>query len=198
MTLRLAFFAVFAFFCGAIPMAYWVGKRFKNIDIREHGSGNVGSTNAFRVLGRGPGLFVFVFDFAKGYLPVFLFTGDLGADPSNAVGALLVGLAAMLGHIFSPFLGFKGGKGVATGAGVLAALYPLLFVLTMLVWLATFLFSRTVSISSLTALFSLVIFSFFLQPSRWVTLFLCFFFLLILWTHRSNLQRLFSGQEKSL
>src|SRR3989338_8540646 len=149
--------SVLAFFLGSIPTAYLAGRIFKGIDIRQHGSGNVGATNALRVMGKKIGALVFFIDFIKGFLPVFLlskFTTGLTPDPREA--GLWLGVAAISGHVFTPFLGFKGGKGIATGAGVLLGVFPLLFFCVLFVWISVFVTTRIVSISSLTSLVCLV------------------------------------------
>lgn len=185
---------VLAYFLGSIPTAYLVG-RLKGVDIRKQGSGNVGATNAFRVLGKGPGIAVFAVDFFKGAIPVWLFkfsqTGHLA--PSSTL--LLVGLAALLGHVFTPFLGFKGGKGVATGAGLLTAGFPALFGISLLVWLTVFFSTRIVSISSLCAAVALAVSGFVLGyqlRTCWMFTGIAAF---IFWTHRANIGRLLKGEE---
>ena len=125
--LVILFWAI-AFLAGSTPTAYLAGRSFKRIDIRQYGSGNVGATNAFRVLGKKIGAFVFIIDFLKGSLPVFFLPLLLPAnhlDPKEA--GLWIGTGAIAGHVFTPFLGFKGGKGIATGAGVLCGAFPFLF-----------------------------------------------------------------------
>ncbi len=187
-------YLVMAYFLGSIPTAYLAGK-IKGIDIRQHGSGNVGATNAFRVLGRGTGIAVFVLDCLKGALPVWLFkASSVGAlAPSSTV--LAVGLAALLGHVFTPFLGFKGGKGIATGAGVLLAGFPGLFLIAMAVWVLLFQFTRIVSISSLGAAVALTVASFVLGYNLKTCLMAAGLTAFIFWTHRSNISRLVRGEE---
>lgn len=191
-------FALFAFLLGSFPTAYWAGRRFKNIDIRQHGSGNVGATNAFRVLGKKVGALVFFCDFLKGALPTFFYILASSQQPPYAPLILGVGLCAILGHIFTPFLNFKGGKGIATGAGVIFASFPLLFVAFLLVWAVTFLIWRIVSVSSLAALFSVVVLSVFLQLGRISISLFFILFLLVAWSHRENLKRLRRGEEKPI
>lgn len=188
-----------AFFIGAIPTAYLVGRHFKKIDIREHGSGNVGATNAFRILGKAPGIFVFVVDFSKGYLPTLFYLGLFGpADSSRAMGqGLWLGLAAILGHVFTPFLRFKGGKGIATGAGVLLACSGPYFLVAVEVWVLTLLVTRVVAISSLSAMASLVILGFIRKEPTPVEGYFVLGMLLALWTHRSNLRQFFKSGSKA-
>ena len=189
-----ALFCVFAFFLGSFPTAYWIGK-LRGVDIREHGSGNVGATNAFRVLGRGPGGLVFLLDFLKGALPVFWFSVSPVPvfDPS---APLWVGLAAILGHVFTPFLRFKGGKGIATGAGVLLGWWPPFFFIGAGAWAVIFYFTRIVSVSSMGAAALLLLASFFLRPTPGVVVFFLLMAVFVFWTHRSNIRRLFKGEER--
>ena len=195
MTLPLPVFFIFAFFMGSLPNAYLAGRLLKNIDIRQHGSGNVGATNVFRVLGKGPGFAVFFLDFVKGALPVALFLSFFPEALHRELLALGVGLAAVLGHMFTPFLGFRGGKGVAAGAGAVCASFPPLFAVTLAVWLLTFFFFRIVSVSSILAVSALFISGLLTrQPPEIVAAFFGML-LLVLWSHRSNLKKLKAGQE---
>jgi glycerol-3-phosphate acyltransferase PlsY len=184
---------IFAFLMGCIPTAYWVGKAVKNRDIRQHGSGNVGATNAFRVFGRGAGLLVLLIDLLKGAVPVY---AVLGKQPP--IYLLMVGSTAVLGHVFNPFLGFKGGKGVATASGVLLAVYPGLFGVTAIVWGLSFFVSRIVSLSSLLAVTALCLASFIWVADGTVRSFFFAIAGLIFWTHRSNIGRLLRGKEEKL
>ncbi len=192
-------FILIAFFIGSIPTAYWAGKYLKNLDIRKYGSGNVGATNAFRVLGKTQGIMVLIIDFLKGFLPASLLPQflPLGVN-APAEAAAWIGFGAILGHIFNPFLGLRGGKGVATGAGVIGAIFPWLLGLVLTVWIVSFLITRIVSISSLLAIASLSLFTVFLkQPPSSIVFFLTLF-ILSLWTHRENISRLISGRENKL
>lgn len=185
-----------AFLLGSFPTAYIVAKKIKGIDIRQHGSGNVGATNAFRVLGKKWGIFVFAVDFFKGALPVILAKLCLSIDATLLGGvALLIGVCAILGHIFSPFLGFRGGKGVATGAGVLLTSFPALFFISALVWYTTFKLFRMVSLSSLIALLSMFILSLFVTSDHLAQGLFLALLILISWSHRSNIQRILRGEE---
>ena len=190
------FYFIFAFFLGSIPTAFWAGKILKGMDIREFGSGNVGATNAFRVLGKGIGSFVFIFDFLKGVTPIYLFSYMNPA--AQSISPLLVGLAAILGHVFTPFLGFRGGKGIATGAGVLLASYPVFFLIAIAVWIAAFKLTKIVSLSSLLAVVALLISAIFGSPDNKVRLFFLGMTLFVFWTHRSNIIRLKKGEERPI
>lgn len=190
-------FVFIGFFVGSFPTAFVVAKKLSGVDIRKEGSGNVGATNTFRVLGKGPGIFVFVVDFLKGFLPVFVYARIAAPTHLHDEKLLLVGSVAILGHVFTPFLGFKGGKGVATGAGVLCAALPIVFVFSLVTWLITFLITRVVSISSLVALGVLSVASLALGKGWSITGILLGFQIFIVWTHRSNISRLRSGQENT-
>ena len=186
---------VLAYFLGSFPTAFIAGRLVKNIDIRKFGSGNVGTTNAFRVLGKGPGTVVFILDLLKGALPIWLFKASAVGHFADSTTVLSIGLAALLGHVFTPFLGFKGGKGVATGAGVLVAGFPPLGGIVILVWVIGFLWTRTVSISSLGAAMALSISSFVLGYNLKTGLVFVGLTAFIFWTHRSNIGRILRGEE---
>lgn len=191
--------AIAAYLLGAIPTAYIFGRLLKGLDIRQHGSGNMGATNAFRVLGKGPGIAVLLIDIVKGIIPVAVISPALGvADP---LGLVIVGLIAVAGHNWTCFLQFKGGKGIATSLGVLigltleiSGLRPVLLG-TVGVWLVLFLAFGYVSLASLAAAIALPIFAIMCNaPFAVISLaiFLCVFIVL---RHRSNLGRLLKGQE---
>jgi acyl phosphate:glycerol-3-phosphate acyltransferase len=190
-------FFVAAFLLGALPNAYLAGKLLKGIDIRQHGSGNIGATNVFRVLGRGPGLAVFALDFLKGAIPAFLFSRFFPEADPLALWQLAAGMAAVLGHMFTPFLGFKGGKGVATGAGAIAASFPILFIVATAAWLVSFQFWKTVSLSSLLAASALFIMAMYTQPDPLTKRVFVGILLLVFWSHRANIQRLRQGTESN-
>jgi glycerol-3-phosphate acyltransferase PlsY len=187
------FFAALAFLSGATPTAYWTARRLRGIDIREHGSGNAGATNVTRVLGKGPGYFVFAVDFLKGFLPVLIYRFSYSFP--TELQLLGIGVFAVLGHVFTPWLGFRGGKGVATGAGILAAAVPLNFALATVLWILCFLTTRTVSISSLAAALALPVSGVVLRQPTALIAGLGALFLFVLWTHRSNLARLLQKKE---
>lgn len=187
---------VAAFFCGAIPTAFIIAKKAKGIDIRQHGSSNVGATNAFRVLGKKMGALVFALDLLKGYLPAKLLS--LYFFNNRPELALWIGLGAVLGHVFTPFLSFKGGKGIATGAGALLAAYPLIFLWALLAWVLVFAVTKIVSISSLAAILSLVLWGKHYQVPDASMAFFVLAAVFLVWTHRSNIQRLLKGEEKKV
>lgn len=188
---------VLSYVSGSVPAAYLAGK-WSGVDLRAHGSGNLGATNVLRVLGAKIGITVFLVDIAKGALPVWFLpplTGATGdARTWIAVGC---GVAAIIGHIRPLFLGFrKGGKGVATACGVFLALAPLQTLLTLLVFAAVVFASGYVSLSSLTSAIALPVFLAVSvgpqSPLFSVSLLTGAF---VFWTHRANIDRLAKGTE---
>lgn len=182
---------LFAFFVGAIPFGYILGLA-KGIDIRKHGSGNVGATNVARVLGKKYGVAVYILDFLKGFIPTFLAVNYFGTDSWLTA---LVGLAAVAGHMFSPFLGFKGGKGVATASGVLFGISPLLGLVVLALWFAVFKASGYVSLGSMVAALGAIYLVGMLGYPFPVKFLVTVTAVLILVKHKSNLERLMEGRE---
>lgn len=184
---------VASYFIGAIPNSYLAGKLFKGIDLREHGSGNLGASNVWRTLGPKVAVPVGILDAAKGAIPV-LFIAPLASDAR--LFALACGIMAVLGHVYSIFVGFKGGKGVATASGVMMALTPLAVLVTMVVWLVLI---RTTGFSSVASMVSAAILplaAWLLHPADrdlvWVQALVA---LAIIWLHRANIRRLLAGTE---
>lgn len=182
-----------AFWVGALPFGYWAA-RLRGIDIRKVGSGNIGATNVFRALGAKVGLTVLLLDALKGWLPTWIVVRS-GADD---VSAILVGVAAILGHTFSPLVGFKGGKGIATGLGALLAASPLTVAVAFPVWLIAFLLTRWVSLGSVLAAATVPIAAYFWGHSLPAVGILTAASLLVIWKHRSNLWRILHGVEPKL
>jgi len=189
--LLLIIIVVLAYLCGAIPTGVMLTKRL-GLDIRTMGSGNVGATNVARSAGKKVGLFTLLGDIVKGLVPVLIVRFfDLG-ETALACAAV----AALLGHVFSPFLEFSGGKGVATGLGVLLGVAPLVILLALVFFIATFAVSRIVSLSSLvaTAVTPLLLWWFAYPHARiYAGLFIA---LLIIIRHHENIVRLLNGQEQ--
>lgn len=193
--------ALASYLVGSVPTGYLVG-RAKGVDLRKEGSGNIGATNALRVLGKKLGYFVFAADVFKGALAVLLANFVAGRlAPEHAVTfQITAAVFALLGHNFPVWLGFKGGKGIATSAGIMIALYPLVFPFGVLIWLILFYTTRYVSIASIAGSLSLPIGSAILSAlgkSDWrltaVATLMC---MLAVWRHKSNIQRLLAGTEK--
>ena len=178
-----------SYFLGSIPFAYIGGKLFAGINIMEHGSGNVGATNTVRVLGFKIGIPVFVCDAAKGF-----FAAWLGALTMGALGASLCGTIAIIGHTFSPFIHFKGGKGVATAAGVILCLDPRVFIIGIALWVVIGFLTDYVSVASICACLSCIVTSlFFCELSEQILI--CVMAFYIVYKHKTNLKRLYNGTE---
>jgi glycerol-3-phosphate acyltransferase PlsY len=201
--LAYALVALGAYLLGSIPTGYLMA-RAKGIDIRTVGSGNIGATNAFRVLGKGPGVFVLLVDAAKGCVAVVLaaLAGPLLAGvPSERVNEVsevfqvIAGLGAILGHNFTCWLKFKGGKGVATSAGVLLALLPKALGIAFGAWVVAFALSRYVSLASITAAVTLPVATWLFGYSRMLTTVSAIIGVLTIYRHRGNIQRLLAGTE---
>jgi glycerol-3-phosphate acyltransferase PlsY len=195
-----------SYLIGSIPTAYIFGRVLKGVDIRRFGSGNVGATNAMRLLGKSVGITVLVLDILKGFLAVFLLGNILEEKTLLPHEPLLIalGIAAICGHNWTVFLNFKGGKGIATTLGVLIAFavnipgLNLILSLVILTWILIFAVSRIVSLSSIIAAISLPIYmALFKQPV--FMLYACMLLsIFIIFRHKSNLARLFKGEEKRL
>ncbi len=186
---------ILAYALGAIPSSLWVGRMVYGVDLRQKGSGNLGATNTFRVLGWKAALPVVLVDALKGYVPVAFFPMLSGTEGS--LWLLAFGAAAILGHIFSFWVGFRGGKGVATSAGVILALAPWALLISFGVWLVATLVSRYVSLGSILAALSLPV-AVALTPHRaegGLLIFSVILAALVVWAHRGNLVRLIQGRE---
>lgn len=193
---------IVAFLSGSIPFGYFAGK-LKGLDIRQHGSGNIGATNVIRVCGKGIGIPVFILDMLKGLLPTLLPASMLGASVSAdllSIATVGAGFAAILGHMFTPWLAFKGGKGVATAAGVLLGIAPVPMLVALAAWMVFFFATKYVSLASIAAAVAVpatmavqmlraghvdaVLFGFGLVLGA-----------LVIVRHRANIQRLIAGTE---
>lgn len=185
--------AIVAYFIGSIPTGYLFG-RARGVDIRQSGSGNIGATNVFRTLGKAAGITVLLIDAVKGFAPTkFLL---FGATPeTREYHSMVAGLFAILGHNYTCWLRFKGGKGIATSAGVVMALVPVGLFITLGVWLLVFAISRYVSLASVVAAAVLPFAVWAIGASgRMITLSIVFSILAI-YKHKSNIQRLIAGTE---
>ena len=202
-TIKLIITYLLAYLVGSIPTAVWTGKLFHNIDVREHGSGNAGATNAIRVLGWKTGIPVLIVDILKGWvatmLPHFLNLAEPGSA-SLVNLQIIAGLFAIAGHIFPVFADFRGGKGVATAGGVLLAIDPLLTLSCLGVFLIVMIISGYVSLSSICAglAFPAFLFIFFNTPSLFFRIFSVFIAVALIFTHRKNISRIFKGEESKL
>ncbi len=193
MTLQIVVFIgslLLAYLVGSIPFGLVIGKLVAGVDVREHGSGNVGTTNVFRVLGAKAGVVVFVCDMLKGFLPTFF--ALLFFSPWYAI---FIAAAPMLGHMYSVFLKGSGGKGVATGAGIVCAIAPLVFFISFGAWGIVFFVTRYVSLASLVgAAFVPVLTLAFDKPLPYkIAAVLAAG--MVWWAHRGNIRRLLKGTE---
>ena len=181
-----------AYLLGSAPVGYLAARSLKGIDIREHGSRNPGAANVARVVGKGAGLFTLFADILKGWAPAFL---ALPAYPEWNVFAASVGLAAIAGHNWTVFLRFRGGKGVATSAGVFLALAPLPTAIAFAGFAAGLAVSRRVSVGSMTGALCLVLAAWRMEGPGFVTALAAACGVLIVFLHRKNIVRLARGEE---
>ena len=190
MVMQIILFIVIAYLIGSISPALLVGKIFYNTDIRTMGSGNLGTTNTFRCLGKKAGVIVFVLDISKGIIATML--------PSLVLGRVdylsIFGAFAMIGHVYPIFANFKGGKAVATGSGVFIFLYPTLSLILVALFFSTLFITGYVSLGSiLICLTSIVYLSIFESGiDKWVMIVMCIF---VIYMHKSNIKRLINGTE---
>ncbi len=184
---------IICYLIGSMPFGYIVAKVVKKIDIRDYGSGNIGATNAFRVLGPWLASLVLIGDLLKGFLAIVLFS-QLNIDSLFVI--ILGGLAVIGGHDWSIFLKFKGGKGIATTYGVFLALNPKIALLSALIWLIVIALTRYASLASILSLSVLVVLMlWFRQPQEYI-IFSVIILALALYRHRGNILRLKEGKEK--
>jgi acyl phosphate:glycerol-3-phosphate acyltransferase len=182
-----------AYFIGAFPTSYVAGRLLRGIDLRQHGSGNLGATNAFRVLGWKAAIPIFLLDMAKGFLPAYLFPI---IDGSTATGwALVYGAVAITGHVFSVYVGFRGGKGVATGAGVFLALAPVAVLGGLLLWLVLVFGTGYVSLGSIAAAAALPVLVALTGAPTEVLVLAIVLGVFVIHAHRANIRRLARGEE---
>jgi glycerol-3-phosphate acyltransferase PlsY len=197
---------ILAYLCGSIPTAVWIGRAFFDVDVREYGSGNAGATNTFRVLGKKAGIPVMLIDILKGWtatnLAFFIGVSTTGAYNSAAYinYALALGIAAVMGHLFPIFAGFRGGKGIATLFGMILAINLPAALLCVGVFIAVLLITRYVSLGSIMAGFTYPICVTFIFPMyiRSVIIYGMCMCLLILVTHQKNIERLLKGTESKV
>lgn len=196
---------VLSYLLGSIPSAVWVGKYFKGVDIREHGSKNAGATNTFRVLGKRYGWLVLVIDISKGTiascLPYFFTENWFGGFKDEfLILQLTAAFFAVLGHVFPVFAQFRGGKGVATSLGVIIGINPPAAAVCLAIFLIIFMSSGYVSLGSITAAlcFPLVSYFFIHDDTRIMIIFTIILGISVIWAHRKNIERLLSGTENRM
>jgi len=198
---RLLIAIILAYLIGSIPTSVWIGRIFYNVDVRTKGSGNAGATNTIRVLGYRAGIPVLIFDVFKGWLAVFIanfFWKDSGQFPDFIDFKIMLAIAAVLGHVLPVYVGFKGGKGIATLLGVGIALYPLSAFITVLIFATTLIITGYVSVSSITAAIAFPIVEIFiLGRTEFVSLIILAVAVAIFVpvTHRKNIKRLLNNEE---
>ncbi len=193
--MKIALVIISCYLLGSIPFGYIVGKLFKKIDIREFGSGNIGATNALRILGPPLASFVVIGDIGKGILSIYL-VKYFNIDSSLIFA--IAGLAVICGHDWSVFLGFKGGKGIATTFGVVFALNPIISILALIIAGGVVITTRYVSLASIFAVISIFIFTLlFKQPYEYI-IFSAIILVLAIFNHKDNIKRLRSKKERKI
>lgn len=199
---QIILYGIAAYVLGSIPTAVWIGKWFYNKDIREHGSGNAGFSNMLRVFGPKAGVPVLIIDIAKGYAAVYLAAFLKLESTSTAFQLIPViyGLMAFLGHLLPIFASFKGGKGVATGLGMILAVFPQGALLGLAVYLFSIFTFRMMSLGSIMASMSLPVsvLLFYKTSNPVLLIFSIFITLMIIFTHRSNIKRIVAGTENRI
>lgn len=191
---RVAFALTIGYFVGAVPFGVLIGQRTAGVDVRRLGSGNIGATNVLRVLGAQAAVLVLAMDVAKGIAAVLIGRWLVGGN----VAPLLTGVAAVIGHNWSVFLRFEGGKGVATTAGVVIASMPLTALISIFAFLITVAVSRYVSLGSLVMAALLPLVAWFLRNPAPNTAFALVLGIMTVWKHRPNIIRLIEGSENKL
>lgn len=182
--------ATMAYLLGSIPSGLWIGRKFFQIDIRQHGSGNLGATNSFRILGKKAGTIVLLMDLLKGSISVLL----LKQMDLHGISPLIIALFAVIGHTYPLFANFKGGKAVATFAGVILAYQPVLFLVGLGIFILTLAISKMVSFTSIVTISIGVLLSLYFQDIV-LTIIALLADIFIIYRHRSNIQRILNGTE---
>lgn len=208
MSTELILFLLLAYLTGAFPSAVWVGKTFYKKDVREYGSGNAGATNTFRVLGKNAGVPVLIMDILKGWLAVnyvfFLSTHSILVEVPALLfeTQLAFGIAAVIGHLFPVYTGFRGGKGIATLLGLLIGLSPIAALVSIIMFVIVFIISKYVSLGSIIASIAFPLVVFFILNEKDVNssleIFSFFVPILTLITHQKNIERLVRGEENKV
>ena len=192
-----------AYLLGSIPSAVWIGKALYGIDVREYGSGNAGATNTFRVLGKKAGIPVLLLDILKGYLALqlVLLVGNYLPGTQQYINfKLALGIAALLGHIFPVFAGFRGGKGVATLLGILVGVQPVAAIICTVIFLVMLIATGYVSLGSISAAiaYPFIIMLVLNETIPTVNIFAMSVAILVLITHQKNIERLLRGSESKV
>ena len=185
--------ATMAYLLGSIPSGLWIGRKFFQIDIRQHGNGNLGATNSFRILGKKAGTIVLLMDLLKGSISVLL----LKQMDLHGISPLIIALFAVIGHTYPLFANFKGGKAVATFAGVILAYQPVLFLIGLGIFILTLAISKMVSFTSMLTISIGVLLSLYFQDMVLTTIALLAD-IFIIYRHRTNIQRIVNGTESKV
>lgn len=189
------YFTIIGLICylaGSIPTAYIITKLIKGVDIRNYGSGNPGATNVFRIAGKTAGIATLAIDFVKGFLPLLLIKLKF---PQSHVLIIVFGLLAIAGHIWPVFLSFRGGKGVATSAGVLFAILPDISAIGAVSFLIVFMLTKTISVCSITAAITVIIACWILNKYIVMNIFITIIAVIVIARHIPNIKRLIRGNE---
>jgi len=181
-----------SYLLGAVPFGYLIARACRGVDITRVGSGNIGATNVYRVLGPGPGITVFICDVLKGFVPTFAAVLIFLGEPWVPVAT---GLLAIIGHSASPFLRFRGGKGVATGLGVMIGLVPVIAGIAFVVWFLVVIVTRYVSVASMVAVLTVPAMMWIFDKPVEYKLFGIVAAIFVIVKHRSNIARLIEGKE---
>jgi acyl phosphate:glycerol-3-phosphate acyltransferase len=189
------FIIIFSYLIGSIPFGYLVGKYLKKIDIREYGSGNIGVANSFRVMGIKCALLVLIGDCLKGFFSIILAKWLLA---ESIEFYLLIGLAAIIGHNWSIFLNFKGGKGIATTYGVVLSFYPYIAIIAAIIWGSIVFTTRFAALGSIMSVFAMFILSFLFKTALEFKIFVVVIFLFAIIRHQSNINRLLHKKENKI
>ena len=185
--------ATMAYLLGSIPSGLWIGRKFFQIDIRQHGSGNLGATNSFRILGKKAGTIVLLMDLLKGSISVLL----LKQMDLHGISPLIIALFAVVGHTYPLFANFKGGKAVATFAGVILAYQPVLFLIGLGIFILTLAISKMVSFTSMLTISIGVLLTLYFQDIV-LTIIALLADIFIIYRHRTNVQRILNGTENKV
>jgi len=199
--MTLAILILLAYLLGSIPTAVWYGKTFHKIDVREHGSGNAGATNTLRILGNKAGFIVLFIDLLKGFLASSLiYFSAIEVETQNHFNfQMALGITAVLGHVFPLFVGFKGGKGIATLLGMCIALNWQIALICILVFVTIVTITRYISLGSMiTAGIGAILSFYFYNNNVIANCFFCAIAILVVYTHRTNITRLKTGTENKL
>jgi glycerol-3-phosphate acyltransferase PlsY len=200
----IAISVVLSYLIGSIPTGFLIG-RARGIDLRQHGSGNIGATNAMRVLGKGLGVFVLIVDLLKGWISAYAIPIIVKKilfpeidQSAMAVCSVFAGVGAVIGHTYTVWLGFNGGKGIATSAGVFLALTPVATLICLGIWLIIVVTTRLVSLGSIIAAILLPILVGVTARQRLILVVTVIVSILVIWRHKSNISRLINGTESRI